>query len=122
MSYAAIKGALNGVVPEVGGRIYLLFAPQGAKLPFVVMQRISQVPLDQTFDGPTDLEPGRYQVAYWTEDAKALPGAEKAMRTALRAVGFVDGLTDDAEDPASGEARVYVTRFEVEIVGAGMEA
>lgn len=122
MGYSAIKGALNGVVPEVEGRIYLLFAPQGAKLPFVVMQRISQVPSEQTFDGPTDLEPGRYQVAYWTDDAKKLPAAEKAMRTALRGLGFIEGLSDDAEPPASGEARTYVLRFEVEIVAEAQEA
>lgn len=122
MSYAAIKGALTGAVPEVDGRIFLLFAPQGARLPFVVMQRISQVPLAQTFDGPTDLEPGRYQIAYWTEDATKMPAAEKAMRTALRDLGFIEGLSDDAEPPASGEARSFVLRFEIEIVAVAQEA
>lgn len=121
MSYAAIKGALNGVT-DAAGRIYLLVAPQGAILPFIVMQRISQVPADQTFDGPSDLEPGRYQVAYWTDDARTLPAAEKAIRTALREIGFVDGLSDDAEAPESGEARSYVSRFEVEVWGVALEA
>lgn len=123
MSYSEIKGKLNGAVPGVDGRIYLLFAPQDAPLPFIVMQRISTVPW-HTFDGSTDIEPGRFQVAYWTDDAKSLPAAERAIRAALGEIGdsFVEGLSDDADLPASGEARSYVTRFEIEVWGVAQEA
>lgn len=123
MSYAAIKGALNGVT-DAKERIYLLVAPQSAPLPFIVMQRVSQVPAEHTFDGPTAIETGRFQVAYWTDDASKLPAAEKAMRAALNGIAdtFIDGLSDDAEAPASGEARNYVTRFEVEVWGVAQEA
>lgn len=120
MGYSAIKGALNGVTDATA--IYLIHATSAGILPYIVVQRISQVPESQTVDGPTDLESGRYQVAYWAKDAAKLPAAEKAMRTALRGVGFIEGLSDDAEPPASGEARTYVLRFEVEIVAEAQEA
>ena len=117
MSYAAIKGKLNGNT-DAAGRIYLLVAPQGAKLPYIVMQRISGGPAEETFDGPTDLEPGRYQVTYWTEDPKGLPAAEKAIRAALAQIdedSFLVSLGHDEEPPASGEARAYASRFEIEV-------
>ena len=123
MSYAAIKGALNGVT-DAGSNIFMLFAPQSVRLPYIVVQRISQVVGGHTFDGPTDVEAGRYQVTYWTDDATKLPAAEKAIRAALRRLddSFVEGLSDDAEAPASGEARTYARRFEVEVWGVAQEA
>jgi len=130
VSYSAIKGALNGVT-AAAGRIYLLrasssvFRSNGAHDDFIVLQRISEAPHAETFDGPTDLSPGRYQVAYWTQNEKNLPGAEKAIRAALVDLGapsFIESISDDAESPASGEGRSYVTRFEVEVFGVAQEA
>lgn len=80
---------LTADVPEVGGRIFPQYLPQGAALPAISYRLVSDPMLDAS-DGPTGLVPGTYVLTSWAETYAEMKAVAQKVRQSL--AGFTGVL------------------------------